>query len=154
MIRECVRTYARPNRFITRQDIEQEVFIACLKDSPKFDPSKGSYTDFLFGVSRMRVRKLFNELKRRSVVRGPEQDMWDVDVSYEQAVPDEWPVIVQKMLKNAKLTTKEQRAISMLYLHGKSRKEICKEFKRTGRAVNQLLLRARTKLRVMGDPRK
>lgn len=48
------------------EDVTQEVFMALIRDTKRFDPSRGTLGGFLFGVARNHLRKRW-EQERRSV---------------------------------------------------------------------------------------
>jgi RNA polymerase sigma-70 factor, ECF subfamily len=56
------------NRAIA-EDVTQEVFLALIRDSRRFDPARGSFAAFLFGIARNHLHKRW-ELDKRLVPSG------------------------------------------------------------------------------------
>lgn len=56
------------NRSIA-EDVTQEVFVALIRDSRRFDPARGSFAAFLFGIARNHLHKRW-ELDKRLVPSG------------------------------------------------------------------------------------
>ena len=56
------------NRSIA-EDVTQEVFVAVIRDSRRFDPARGSFAAFLFGIARNHLHKRW-ELDKRLVPSG------------------------------------------------------------------------------------
>ncbi|HEY6465278.1 MAG TPA: sigma-70 family RNA polymerase sigma factor [Candidatus Acidoferrales bacterium] len=56
------------NRAIA-EDVTQEVFVALIRDSRRFDPTRGSFAAFLFGIARNHLHKRW-ELDKRLVPSG------------------------------------------------------------------------------------
>ena len=48
----------------TAEDVTQEVFMSLIRDPKRFDPRKGSLTNFLFGVARNQLRKRWERDRR------------------------------------------------------------------------------------------
>jgi RNA polymerase sigma-70 factor (ECF subfamily) len=53
----------------TAEDVTQEVFLAVIKDGGRFDPGRGSFPAYLYGIAR---KKLFRHLRERPVEAGVE----------------------------------------------------------------------------------
>jgi RNA polymerase sigma-70 factor (ECF subfamily) len=51
------------------EDVTQEVFVALIRDAKRFDPSRGSFAAFLFGIARNHLHKRW-ELDKRLVPSG------------------------------------------------------------------------------------
>ncbi len=56
------------NRAIA-EDVTQEVFVALIRDAKRFDPERGSFAAFLFGIARNHLHKRW-ELDKRLVPSG------------------------------------------------------------------------------------
>ena len=56
------------NRSIA-EDVTQEVFIALIRDAKRFDPARGSFAAFLFGVARNHLHKRW-EMDKRLIPAG------------------------------------------------------------------------------------
>jgi RNA polymerase sigma-70 factor (ECF subfamily) len=56
------------NRAIA-EDVTQEVFVALIRDAKRFDPNRGSFAAFLFGIARNHLHKRW-ELDKRLVPSG------------------------------------------------------------------------------------
>ncbi|HTZ72928.1 MAG TPA: RNA polymerase sigma factor [Candidatus Aquilonibacter sp.] len=51
------------------EDVTQEVFVALIRDAKRFDPAKGAFAAFLFGIARNHLHKRW-ELDKRLVPSG------------------------------------------------------------------------------------
>lgn len=56
------------NRAIA-EDVTQEVFVALIRDAKRFDPNRGSFAAFLFGIARNHLHKRW-ELDKRLIPSG------------------------------------------------------------------------------------
>lgn len=79
----------------TAADIVQEIFLALLNDSLKFDPTRGALQGFLFGVARNLLLKQ-NEINRRHPSIAPTTD----DDDTEADIADSSPTPLQRLLEN------------------------------------------------------
>jgi len=52
------------------EDVTQEVFMALIRDTRRFDPARGNLTGFLFGIARNHLRKRWEQDRR--IVRLPD----------------------------------------------------------------------------------
>ena len=64
----------------TAEDVTQEVFVALIRDAKRFDPCRGSFGAFLFGIARNHLHKRW-ELDKRLVFSGLGNEGFDANHS-------------------------------------------------------------------------
>ena len=135
----------------TAADIVQEIFLALLNDTLKFDPSRGVLQGFLFGVARNLLLKQF-ESRRRYVSNSnlSDGDEIDDDVADEGAGPLEKLLVNEtaESVRNAlQKISPHYRDVLILYeLHDISYVEIAQICGIDLGTVRSRLSRARAKL--------
>jgi len=69
------------------EDVTQEVFLALMRDSSKFDPDRGSFAAYLFGIARNQVRRILGRGSVLSLVTEDTED--DSGLNSILIVPDD-----------------------------------------------------------------
>jgi len=76
------------------EDVTQEVFVALIRDARRFDPAKGSFAAFLFGIARNHLHKRW-ELDKRLVPSGLGNESANGNGSRNGAGSDHFSVAIQ-----------------------------------------------------------
>lgn len=96
----------------TAADVVQEIFLALLSDSLKFDPLRGALQGFLFGVARNLVLKREEANGRYVPIRRNDDDQDDED----DVTVDPGPQPVERLLAN-EAAESVRRALQSLAAH-------------------------------------
>ena len=81
------------NRSIA-EDVTQEVFVALIRDAKRFDPARGSFAAFLFGVARNQLRKRW-EMDKRLIPAGLGNEEFSGKTSREASGGSQFSLLMQ-----------------------------------------------------------
>ncbi len=76
------------------EDVTQEVFVALIRDAKRFDPTRGSFAAFLFGIARNHLHKRW-ELDRRLVPSGLGNEHSNGNGSRNGTASDHFSIAIQ-----------------------------------------------------------
>jgi RNA polymerase sigma-70 factor (ECF subfamily) len=76
------------------EDVTQEVFVALIRDAKRFDPARGSFAAFLFGIARNHLHKRW-ELDKRLVPSGLGNENVNGNGSRNGTASDHFSIAVQ-----------------------------------------------------------
>lgn len=126
------------------EDITSEVFAVALKSKlPKGDP-----LPWLYRIARHKVADTY---RRRQVRREHSLDVAlqvPTGATHDQLVQDERALAIRSLVED--LPVDQREAILLFYVEECSAKQVAESMRRSERAVNSLLQRARQKLRESG----
>ncbi|MEO8386531.1 MAG: RNA polymerase sigma factor [Betaproteobacteria bacterium] len=141
----------------TAADIVQEIFLALLKNTLKFDPTRGVLQGFLFGVARNLVLK-HEQSRYRFVANAPTDDSNELeDMLVDPAPEPSQRLLDQEQAENVRralqLLAPHYRDVVILYeMHDLSYVEIAQICNIDIGTVRSRLSRARAKLVVLLRP--
>lgn len=138
-----------------REDIEQELRLACWIAAPKYDPARAQPVTYFWTVCLNAAYTW--RVRHASVVRRPRRHgTWclrgrpdmplvedDHDTPVLDAVPDDW---TPAML--ASLPSRERYIVEQIALHDRTQTELAAELRISTQRAHQLYTRALEKLRV------
>ena len=137
-----------PNPSLAEELVQKTVFDA-VRGRKRFDLSKGSLEEWIFGIARNNIRLEIRRRASRGSVNGDiSRYLETID---NKPLPDEvleqkeTAAVVRKALNN--MESKEQTVLRAKYIEGASAQKIAQRIGVTEKAVHSLLYRARISLR-------
>jgi RNA polymerase sigma-70 factor (ECF subfamily) len=135
------------------EELNQDVWLTAVQGFDRFDPLKGKFRDWLFGIARHRVSRHYRSLAPRPAV----DDGTDPDGEDAGALPP--PELLEEVeraqIVRAALVRIDPEYRDVLvgkYLDGRSVAEIADRTGRSAKAVESMLSRARGRLRELLRP--
>jgi RNA polymerase sigma-70 factor (ECF subfamily) len=134
------------------EELHQEVWLKALEGFARFDPRRGSFRDWLFGIARHQVSRHYRRLSRDLAARnGASEPVDEIDAGALPAAQlmegtERASVIRAALLR---LSRDHRDVLLGKYRDGLTVREIADRAGRTPKAVESLLSRAREQLRTL-----
>jgi RNA polymerase sigma-70 factor, ECF subfamily len=128
------------------EDVTQDVFMALIKELPRYDPARAAFTTYLYGVARNLSRDRWRRTQRRLALEviGLERRR-TIDDPFDQIERWQAATQVQRALRGLPLRYRE--VIILCDLHGLTYAEAASVVRSSVGGVRARLHRARTLLR-------
>ena len=135
------------------EDLHQELWLECIHNSHKFDESRGNVRAWVFGIARIRVALFFRrrKLSREQLTRDLEAE----PAAYRDnaGLPEDalHRVELVDAVRAALVTLhpEERQLLVRKYVHGESVQAIAESLKKSTKAIESALGRAKGKLRTV-----
>jgi RNA polymerase sigma-70 factor, ECF subfamily len=136
------------------EELNQDVWLSVLQGFDRFDPRKGRFRDWLFGIARHRVSHHYRTLSPRLIFDDGADPDGEADVGELPPVELLEEVERAQIVRAAllRLDVDHRNVLVRKYLDGLSVPEIADDAGRSAKAVESLLTRARGRLRELLRP--
>lgn len=125
----------------TADDLASETFLAAVESIAQCDPARGTVSQWLYGIAR---RKLADHLRRRVKLRLVGELTDDVPA---RSPPGALPGAERIVAVMRELPAAQRDVLTWMYHDGLSVRQIAERMNRSEKAVENLLYRARERLR-------
>ena len=125
------------------EEITQQVFIIAAQKMYKFNPSKGTFRLWLFGISKNCVRTHFSKKKKKRMIYNSEHLTADMPANPTNMFTEN--TLVLETL--ARLPVHQSGILEAKYFDKKSMAQLAEDYKTTINAIGTRLSRAREKFK-------
>jgi RNA polymerase sigma-70 factor (ECF subfamily) len=127
------------------EDVTQEVFIALIKELPRYDPARAGFTTYLYGIARNLSRDRWRRTQRRVALEAIGLERRTVDDPFDLIERAQTATQVHRALRGLPLRYRE--VIILCDLHGLAYAEAAQVVRSSVCGVRARLHRARHLLR-------